>query len=208
MKKKLLTGLATGLLVFGIVGMANANLINVAPLGSSIQSSDAFSGAGEAFKAIDGDTNAKWNYSNYSLSSITHTNKELNAWWQVDLDKTYDIEKLVIWNRANEPNNGNIEARLSPFTVSIFDTTQSTVNAVWSTYFTDIGLTFSFDFKNAFKGDRVKIQLGGTNYLHLAEVEVFTEGAGAPVPEPATMLLLGTGLVGLASSRVKRRKKA
>lgn len=32
-------------------------------------------------------------------------------------------------------------------------------------------------------------------------------GATAPVPEPATMLLFGTGIAGLAGSRLRRRKK-
>jgi hypothetical protein len=37
-------------------------------------------------------------------------------------------------------------------------------------------------------------------------IRVVTEGA-APAPEPATMLLLGTGLIGLAGFRRKLKKK-
>jgi len=31
-------------------------------------------------------------------------------------------------------------------------------------------------------------------------------GGGAPVPEPATMLLFGAGIIGLAGSRIRRNK--
>lgn len=54
-------------------------------------------------------------------------------------------------------------------------------------------------FTNALKISAI----GGDDWYSLSEVQAF----GAPVPEPATMLLFGTGLIGLAGFRRKKSKK-
>ena len=46
-------------------------------------------------------------------------NKTLAAWWKVDLDDTYRIYSVVIYNRKNVP------WRLKAFTLSVGDSSQS-----------------------------------------------------------------------------------
>ena len=181
---------------FGFASISSATLVNVALDGTASQSSLWSGASGDTSlpeNAIDGNTGGAW-----GIDLLTHTNKEDLAWWQVDLGSVKAIESIDIWNRTDA-----VTDRLFPFTVSILDATGG------SLWFEDVttGLAqMTFDLDDIINGQFVKIQLGDTNYLHLAEVQVWEDdGNQTPVPEPATFILLGSGLAGLAFYRRKRK---
>ena len=68
---------------------------NVALKGTATQSSIDYDGA--PARAIDNNTNGKY----FDANSVTHTKKELNPWWQVDLNSMQDLDKIVVWNRTD-----------------------------------------------------------------------------------------------------------
>lgn len=83
---------------------------NVAPGGKATQSST--NGGGVASKAIDGNKNP-----DYNKQGQTHTSNagEKNPWWELDLGRAVDIEKIGIWNRSG------FESRLDGFTITLLD---------------------------------------------------------------------------------------
>ena len=48
-----------------------------------------------ATKAIDGNTSGN------GESYVSHTNNDVNAWWQVDLGQARTIDKIVVWGRTD-----------------------------------------------------------------------------------------------------------
>jgi len=62
--------------------------------GVATQSSTAF--GADARRAIDGNENGNW-----PASSVTHTNQEVDPFWQIDLGASYYIDEIRIFNRAD-----------------------------------------------------------------------------------------------------------
>ncbi|MCP5551189.1 MAG: discoidin domain-containing protein [Akkermansiaceae bacterium] len=83
---------------------------NVAGGGKATQSSTH--GGGEAPKAIDGNKNPDW-----GKGGQTHTVNagQKEPWWELDLGKPVDVEKVLVWNRSG------FENRLDGFTLKLLD---------------------------------------------------------------------------------------
>ena len=90
---------------------------NVARKGKATQSSTDFNGPPEL--AIDGKTDGDFN----KAKSTTHTKKDKNPWWLVELSEPVAIERIVVWNRTD----GGVGTRLKGFRVSILDEDQQPI---------------------------------------------------------------------------------
>ncbi len=209
-KKTRLPGILLCIMMICSINPAMAGTINLALNGIASQSSTLVQGPiFSADYAIDNHTGGV-----YPGTMITHTDyvdRFQSPWWQVDLGENKQFNDIIIWNRV-----GNPFGQLSDFTVSVFDNHS---NTIWTSHYDffienttagTIGETSSgmiIDFGTGISGEIVKIQNGpqaGQGYLALAEVQVL-QSNNNPVPEPATMLLLGVGLLGIAG--VSRKQK-
>jgi alpha-L-fucosidase 2 len=137
--------------------------------GKSATQSSTSSGA-SASRAVDGNTNGT-----FSAGSVTHTNYDTNAWWQVNLGATYQLDSIQLWNRTDCCAN-----RLSNFYVFVSATDMtgrsltSLVNdtTIWRFQVTGQAPT-KLHVPAYVNGRFVRVQLAGSNNLSLAEVQVF-----------------------------------
>jgi F5/8 type C domain len=136
--------------------------------------------AAGAMSAVDGNTDGA-----FFDGSVTATNLDSNARWQVDLGSSMAIGSIVIWNRTD-----CCGTRLNDYWVFVSDTPFSATDTP-ATLLGRVG-TFSSHQTTALnpsaniittgaQGRYVRVQLTNPNYLSLAAVQVFgTGGAQAP----------------------------
>ena len=89
---------------------------NIALAGKASQSS-SHPGA-PAARAIDGNTNGSW-----GGKSVSHTGKQDDPWWEVDLGSAQPVHRITIFNRTD----GDLENRLHDFRVSLLDDSRKLV---------------------------------------------------------------------------------
>jgi len=153
----IISGMLLSLAFFAAVLLPNhgVNGVNVALEKPATQLGEGYYGL--ASRAVDGNTSGDW-YDN----SVTCTSKDNDPWWEVDLEETYVISSIVVYNRQD-----CCDARLNDFSV--------TINSVPEWTYTHTGIP---DYQtiipvpNKF-GSKVKVSIPGIEYLSLAEVEVY-----------------------------------
>lgn len=188
---------AMGLLIIGTSSSAQAAPINAALAsngGVATQSSNWSSGS-VASLANDGNTNGLW-----SGGSVSHTWIEYQAWWQVALGGgATTISEIDVWNRMDCCIN-----RINDFNVTIFNGGSVVWQSLHNSY-TAAMPTAVFTVPSVV-GDTVRVWLNGTDYLHLAEVQVW--GTAAAMPEPGSIALVAAGLSGVAWTRRRQKRQA
>ena len=125
-----------------------------------------------AARAVDGNTGGA-----FASGSVTHTaGTAARDWWQVDLGRLADIDRIQLWNRSD-----CCAQRLANFTVFVSASDISgrsfeQLNNDASVIKRELGvstITPQISLPVAAQGRWVRVQLRGSSALHLAEVQVF-----------------------------------
>ncbi len=133
-----------------------------------------------AASAVDGNTDGSFND-----GSVTATNLDNDAWWQVDLGGSAAISSVVVWNRTDCCGSrlGDYWVFVSnaPFLATDTPATLQNRAGTFSSHQTTAPNPSTTIAVNGARGQYVRVQLSSPNYLSLAEVQVMGTG-GSPAP--------------------------
>jgi hypothetical protein len=146
------------------------------------------SGGGEAGRAVDGNTEG-----DFKLGSVTHTGREVNAWIEVDLESSQNIDNVVIWNRTDccgyRLRDYWVFISDEPFLPSDTAEKLRARAATWSRVNQTPNPQRKIKTPNV-RGRYVRVQFGGTqpaeeSFLSVAELQVFRADPAQQKPAPA-----------------------
>jgi hypothetical protein len=157
---------------FSLTNVAAGGASNLA-LGKTATQSSTFPGyaSAGAGSAVDGNTDGS-----FFDGSVTATNADANAWWQVDLGASVTVNSVVVWNRTDccgsRLGDYWVFVSNSPFLPTDTPATLQNRPGTFSSHQT-LAPNPSTTITVGAPGRYVRVQLSGMDYLSLAEVQVF-----------------------------------
>ncbi len=181
MKRKLFVGLVTGLFIVGMVGGVSADIIETVHL-------DFQSGA-----TWDGTITFNDNYAGMIdtdgyLSGGTYSYNDIYFSW-------------TWWEGSNQPHP------YYDFDGNMHDLLMSGPEPSWTSF---LGITWDADASMLSGGVSIVTDINDNywkSYSSTGDQIVGYQVGPNPVPEPATMLLFGSGIAGLIGTRMRKKKK-
>ncbi len=177
----------------GAAPAQGGTLINLALKKAARQSSTGYSG--DAARAVDGNTDG-----NFGNGSVTHTEGEKEGWWEVDLGQVQAINEVRLWNRTDACGerlaNFYVLVSAQPFASNSLDAALQDPG-VWKEARPEAAGATMVIPVNA-SGRYVRVQLRGTNYLSLAEVQVM--GLSGSILSTASIPAAGASQTSAAST--------
>ena len=144
---------------------------NIAPGGTASMSSTLDLGLDfNAGNAIDGNQGG-----NFPSDNIAHSYIDAESWWQLDLGASYQLSKIVLFNRedccAEALRNFHVFVSDVPFSATTVAGTQAQSGVTDIFNSGEAGRETSLNLNRT--GRYIRVQLSSPEYLQLAEVEVF-----------------------------------
>ncbi|MGK0440564.1 MAG: hypothetical protein ACJA0N_000359 [Pseudohongiellaceae bacterium] len=227
MKKNFLTGIAIGLVMFGQAGVTNATALvqysftsdtNPSTLGAGVQSSSyddtnlnlsyiGTDGFGKVLEAYPSQDSVDYN-SAVTNDSYFSINVNASSGSYLDLE-TLQFE--VAKGGSADPRGYFVRSSVDGFSGDLFSTLlpsgpnqAPTLQAIDLSTLSVFQHISSIDFRfYIFTPDSPAYINYSVDFRNLALLGNISE----PVPEPATILLFGTGLAGLLGTTLRRKKK-